>query len=126
MRTYTRKDARRCLARWAEEMAGGEGRANPITRFGEGMGGSSEGRPPGGLFSPLAEKVEMSLKDIRAVDARAHALLMALSERQSEDDMVRTAKSDDPEHSRNSKGAIHVDLNGALDMLRISLYLKRA
>lgn len=126
MRTYTRKDATNCLIVWAHELAGGEGGSNLLARLHEAPGGGGGSRPPGGLFSPMAEKVDQSLKDIRAVDMRSWRLLIARSQGQTVEDMQREMRASDPGHQRNSRGAIYTDLMGSLDMLRTLLYVRRA
>lgn len=106
------------LRRWAHEMAGGEGKSNLIARLHEAPGGIPEfSSPPGGLFSPTAEKTDQLLKDIRNLDGRLYRMLISRAVGLTLDDMARNAKE--------SRGALHIELEAALAMLRMGLWMRR-
>lgn len=119
MRDYTRKTAKDCLKRWAHEVAGGGGKANMLARLSSPGGSSDFEIPPGALFSPIADKTDRTLKDIRNLDLEMYKVLVATAMGLSLEDMVRNRYAD-------SKSALHILQSGGLDALRFGLYLKRA
>lgn len=115
---YTKERAELYLVRWAHEMAGGEGKSNMLARLLEAPGGSGEGsRPPGGSFTPVAEKVDQILKDARTFDDELYRVLLGKAFGLSVEDLARNAQT--------TPSRMRYRCEQAIGALRFQLFLRR-
>lgn len=115
---YSKRQAEMHLRRWAHEMAGGEGKANLIARLREGPGGVPEwSTPPGGLFSPQAEKTDQLLKDIHNFDECLYRALLNNALGLTLRDMERNGEG--------KKSSLYDRQCAAFGAFRMGLYIRR-
>lgn len=89
---HYRDFARVMLKRWGRELAESEGQPNIIARLMEAPGGNGDSAGPtqvGASFTPLSERTDLIMKDIRAFREDLYVMLLAVAENYSLQDIQR-------------------------------------
>lgn len=107
--------ARRMLEQWAKEMNRGEGAPNILAVF-ERLG---DGDPvfhisPGPIFSPMAQRTEAILRDVRLFEPRMANLLIAIALEIPHQQLANSANV--------SKWSMQSDMREALGAFQMGVY----